>query len=149
MLTSLLDLYCHVRPGANALVSVFVDGTIRTVVLEPTIEWVASSSKTKARKITVSIPRTGTDPNAPAVNTYKFKIKVAGSDVLICGYEMSKGRFEISSQPVWDDANWQPYDFTGHTGDDAQFQGNGSLQILAGQTVEFDGTLFVNNPPAL
>jgi len=149
MLTSLLDLYCHVRPGANALVTVFVDGTIRTAVLEPTIDWVASSSKTKARKISLSVQRSGTDPTQPATDTHKFKIKVDGSDVLICGYEMSKGRFEIASQPVWNDTDWQPYDFTGHVGDDAEFQGNGSLQILAGQTVEFDGNVILNQPPVL
>ena len=147
MLTSLLDLYCHVRPGANALVTVFVDGTIRTVQLEPTIDWVPSSSTTKARKLTLSIKRPGEDVTAPSVDKYKVKIKVEGSDVLVCGYEMSKGRFEIDSQPVWSDPTWQPYDHAGHVGDDAEFQGNGSLQILAGQTVEFDAKIIVNQPP--
>jgi len=83
----------------------------------------------------------------PVANTNSYdvdlKITAQGSDVLVCGYSMSWGQFRITSQPVWDEAGWQPYDISGHQGDNAQYQGNGSLQILAGQTVEFTGTIVV------
>ena len=78
-------------------------------------------------------------------NTYDvdLKINAEGSDVLVCGYFMPQGVFQITGQPVWDEDGWRPYDIAGHQGDGAQYQGNGSLQILAGQTVEFSGTIVV------
>jgi hypothetical protein len=69
--------------------------------------------------------------------------------VLICGYSITFNNtvlpsantpFDIVSQPVWDAQDWQPYDITGH-GSGLDFEGPGSLQILAGQTVEFAGKI--------
>jgi hypothetical protein len=71
--------------------------------------------------------------------TFNFKIQVEGSDVLICGYD-ALCPFTIVTQPVWNDPEWQPYDITGH-GNGLAYEGNGSLQIIAGQTVEFTGSI--------
>ncbi len=80
---------------------------------------------------------------ASNTNTYDVDLKIAarGNDVLVCGYSIPRGQFRITSQPVWDEDGWQPYDISGHQGDDSQYQGNGSLQILTGQTVEFSGII--------
>jgi hypothetical protein len=140
MYRSTLDLDCHVRSGANAIVLVSVDKTDYRFDLAPTINWVASSSATSAHRISLDLVLDTTVPDTGAYEV-AVKIKAEGSDVLVCGYTMSQGLFQITSQPVWDEDGWQPYDISGHQGADAQFQGNGSLQILNGQTVEFVGTV--------
>ena len=76
---------------------------------------------------------------------HHFTINAQGSDVLICGYTSTVTNsgavpFDIVSQPVWDAPGWQPYDITGH-GPGLAFEGPGSLQILAGQTVQFVGKI--------
>ena len=140
MYRSTLNLDCHVRPGANAVVLVSIDQTDYRFDLAPTINWVASSSAASAHRISLDL---ALDTPVPDTSAYEVdvKIKAEGSDVLVCGYEMSQGLFQITGQPVWDADGWQPYDISGHQGDDAQYQGNGSLQILRGQTVEFVGTV--------
>jgi hypothetical protein len=135
-----LDLDCHVRSGANAVVRVSVDRINYEFELTPTINWVPSSSPTGTHKISLDIKLT-----TPVANTNAYdvalKIQAQGSDVLVCGYSMSQGQFQITGQPVWNVPGWRPYDISGHQGDGAQYQGNGSLQILNGQTVEFSGTI--------
>ena len=142
MYRSTLELDCHVRPGANAVIFVSVGQTNYEFDLTPTINWVSSSSRVAAHKISMDI-----EIAAPVLNTnthdVDLKIKALGNDVLVCGYSMSQDLFQITSQPVWDEAGWQPYDISGHQGENAQYQGNGSLQILNGQTVEFGGTIVV------
>jgi hypothetical protein len=103
---------------------------------------VPSSSTTGAHRISwdIEIATPVSDTNTYDVD---LKINAEGSDVLVCGYFMPQSVFQITSQPVWDEDGWQPYDIAGHQGDGAQYQGNGSLQILAGQTVEFSGTIGV------
>jgi len=140
MYKSTLDLDCHVRSGADAVVRISVDQLNYEFELTPTINWVPSSSSTGAHKISLDIELT-----TPVANTNAYdvdlKIQAEGSDVLVCGYSMSQGQFQITGQPVWNVPGWQPYDISGHQGDNAQYQGNGSLQILNGQTVEFGGTI--------
>jgi hypothetical protein len=140
MYRSTLNLDCHVRPGANAVVLVSVDQTDYRFDLAPTINWVPSSSVTGAHRISLDL---ALDTPVPDTGAYEVdvKIKTEGSDVLVCGYEMSQGLFQITSQPIWDEEGWRPYDISGHQGDDAQYQGNGSLQILNGQTVAFVSTV--------
>ena len=142
MYTSTLELDCHARSGANAVILVSVAKNNYEFELTPTINWVPSSSQVGAHKISLDIALT-----TPVANTNSYdvdlKITAQGSDVLVCGYSMSWGRFQITSQPVWNVPGWQPYDISGHQGDGAQYQGNGSLQILDGQTVEFSGTVIV------
>ena len=147
-LTRTLNLDCHVRSGANATVTISVNETDYNFNLAPTIDWVPSSSVENARSISLDIVLT--TPNSGTSNNYNYNlaIKAEGSDVLICGYSVTQGIFLISSQPVWDVAGWQPYDISGHQGDDALYQGNGSLQILDGQTVEFVGTIIAPLIPA-
>ena len=140
MYRSTLDLDCHVRSGANAVVLVSVDKTDYRFDLAPTINWVASSSAASAHRISLDL---ALDTPVPDTGAYEVdvKIKAEGSDVLVCGYAMPQGMFKITGQPVWNVPGWQPYDIAGHQGDDAQYQGNGSLQILNGQTVTFVGTV--------
>jgi hypothetical protein len=142
MYRSTLELDCHVRPGANAVIVVSVGQTNYEFDLAPTINWVPSSSSTGAHRISMDIEIT---TPVSDTNTYDvdLKINAEGSDVLVCGYFMPQGVFQITGQPVWDEDGWRPYDIAGHQGDGAQYQGNGSLQILAGQTVEFSGTIVV------
>jgi len=140
MYTATLDLDCHVRPGANAVVVVSVDQRDYEFDLAPTINWVASSSATGAHKISLDLELATPVSSANAYDV-DVKITAQGSDVLVCGYAMSWGMFKIASQPIWDQPGWQPYDITGHQGEDAQYQGNGSLQILKGQTVRFVGAV--------
>jgi len=135
-ITHTLEFSVHVRTGANALISVSIDNKAYTFDLAPTINWVPSSSTENAHKVPVQIvfPK-GTR------KVVKLKISVENSDVLICGYKILDANFIISSQPKWNVANWQPYDISGH-GEDAEYQGNGSLQIMDSQTVEFEATVF-------
>lgn len=142
MYKSTLDLYCHVRSSSNAAVFVSVNQLNYEFDLTPTINWVPSSSSMGSHKISLDIALTTPVSNTNAYDV-DLKIKAEGSDVLVCGYSMSCGRFQLSSQPVWNVSGWQPYDISGHQGDGAQYQGNGSLQILNGQTVEFSGTVIV------
>ena len=142
MYKSTLDLYCHVRSSSNAAVFVSVNQLNYEFDLTPTINWVPSSSSMGSHKISLDIALTTPVSNTNAYDV-DLKIKALGSDVLVCGYSMSQDLFQITSQPVWDEAGWQPYDISGHRGENAQYQGNGSLQILNGQTVEFGGTIIV------
>ena len=142
MYRSALELDCHVRPGANAVIVVSVGQTNYEFELAPTINWVPSSSSAGAHRISMDIEIATPISDT---NTYNvdLKINAEGSDVLVCGYSMPQSVFQIASQPIWDEDGWQPYDIAGHQGEDAQYQGNGSLQILAGQTVEFGGAIVV------
>jgi hypothetical protein len=124
-----LSLDCHARSGANAELTVIIDQTEHNFTLVPTIDWISSSSSDGAHKITLELKS--------SKNTCNVQIRSQGNDVLICGYHLTNGDFKISSQPIWNVENWRPYDISGHQGDDAEYQGNGSLQILDGQTVEF------------
>lgn len=135
-ITYTLEFNVHVRTGTNALVSISIDDEAHTFDLAPTINWVPSSSSENSHNVPVQI----IFPEGTR-KVVKLKISVENSDVLICGYKMSAANFVISSQPHWNVADWQPYDISGH-GDDAEYHGNGSLQILAGQTVEFEATVF-------
>lgn len=137
--TSVLKLYCHVKPGANAVLSVVINGVPHEFNLLPTIDWVPSSSKEGAQEATLTLDVA----NDPAM--FEFSISAAATDVLICGYETSRGLFYIHTQPIWNTPGWQPYDISGHQGDDAEFQGNGSLQIMSGQTVNFTAKLDMPN----
>ena len=140
MYKSTLDLDCHVRSGANTVVRISVDQTNYEFELTPTINWVPSSSWTGSHKISMDI-EIATSASNTNTHDVDLKIQAEGSDVLVCGYSMSQGQFQITGQPVWNVPGWQPYDISGHQGDGAQYQGNGSLQILNGQTVEFVGTI--------
>jgi hypothetical protein len=142
MYRSTLELDCHVRPGANAVIFVSVGQTNYEFDLTPTINWVSSSSRVAAHKISMDI-EIATPVSNTNTHDVDLKIKALGNDVLVCGYSMSRDLFQIASQPVWDEPGWQPYDISGHQGENAQYQGNGSLQILNGQTVEFGGTIGV------
>lgn len=131
---SKLILNCHVRPGANAIVYVSVNGVVTSFNLSPTINWVPSSSTKSSHEISI-------DLSFLEIKNNQFEIKIGaqGNDVLVCGYAMARGIFIIATQPVWNVPNWQPYDIKGHLGENAEYQGNGSLQVLNGQTVEFVG----------
>ena len=142
MYKSTLDLYCHVRSSSNAAVFVSVNQLNYEFDLTPTINWVPSSSSMGSHKISLDIALTTPVSNTNAYDV-DLKIQAQGSDVLVCGYSMSQGQFQITGQPVWNVPGWRPYDISGHQGDGAQYQGNGSLQILNGQTVEFSGTVIV------
>ena len=138
MNNSTLYLDCHVRSDSNAVIFVKFNEINYEFDLTPTINWVPSSTSVGAHKISLDIELT-----APVLstNSYDIEIRAQGSDVLVCGYSMTRGWFRISRQPIWNVPEWQPYDISGHQGDGAQYQGNGSLQILNGQTVEFGGTI--------
>jgi hypothetical protein len=132
----LLELSCHVKLGKSATLEIIIDDAKHEFTLLPTINWVASSTSSGAHKIILileSLPGTS--------KIFKFKISAKHNDVLVCGYKTSRNQFQISSQPIWNILNWRPYDISGHIGDNAEFQGNGSLQVMAEQTVEFDGKL--------
>ena len=137
-----LYLDCHVRSGPNAVIFVKIDEINYEFDLTPTINWVPSSTSVGAHKISLELD---IELTAEVCNTNSYpvdlEIRAQGNDVLVCGYSMTRGLFQISSQPVWNVPEWQPYDISGHLGDDAQYQGNGSLQILNGQTVMFGGTV--------
>lgn len=140
-LTCTLNLDCHVRSGAFATVTISVNETEYNYNLAPTIDWVASSSPEDAHNLSLDIELT--TPELGTNYSYNMAIKASGSDVLICGYSMPQGIFQISTQPVWDVPGWQPYDISGHQGDNAEYHGNGSLQIFNGQTVEFVGKVIM------
>lgn len=124
-----VTLYCHVRPVNSTQVKVEINDDVYEFVLEPTINWVASTSQTYAHEIKFL---------TPSNKIFAMKISSDISPILICGYKADKGLFQIVSQPVWNEADWQPYDISGHTGEDSAYGGAGSLQILGGQTVVFD-----------
>ena len=147
-----LTFKCHVNPTAPAVITVTVDEVPTEFTVQPTIQWVPSSTSEGAQEISLELdPAKLYEENEVRIeNTFNFKIKAEGSDVLICGYTTtvtnSGGRpFDIVSQPVWDAPDWQPYDITGH-GPGLAFEGPGSLQILAGQTVEFVGKILRVQP---
>ena len=137
MYTSILTLNCHVKPDTGALVTVVIDGISQQFNLLPTINWVPSSSMQNSREILINLPVVSLN----GIKDFDFEIKSEHSDILIGGYTCTLGSFNISTQPVWDNLNWQPYDISGHIGDSPAFSGPGSLQILNGQTVRFKGTL--------
>jgi hypothetical protein len=145
MYTSIMTLNCHVKPDTSALVTIVLDGISQEFNLLPTINWVPSSSTQDSREILINLP---VSSNTSAVKNFDFEIKAEHSDILICGYTCTLGGFDISTQPVWDTPGWQPYDISGHAGDGPSYSGPGSLQILNGQTVQFTGTLTVQQPPA-
>ena len=144
MYTSILTLNCHVNPDTSALVTVVLDGTSQQFNLVPTINWVPSSSTQDSREILINLP---VSSNISEVKEFDFEIKAEHTDILICGYTCTLGSFNISTQPVWDTPGWQPYDISGHTGDNPSYTGPGSLQILNGQTVQFKGTLTIQPRP--
>jgi len=131
-----LELQCHVKLGNSAVLEIVIDDVRHEFTLLPTINWVPSSTSAGAHKVLLPLE------TLPAVSqTFKFKISAKHNDVLVCGYKTSFKQFQISSQPIWNVPNWRPYDISGHIGDDPEFHGNGSLQIMAEQSVEFDGRL--------
>jgi hypothetical protein len=132
----LLELMCHVKLGKNATLEITVDDVKHEFTLLPTINWVASSTSVDAHKILLIL-----ESPLGLSKIFKFKIAAKHNDVLVCGYKTSRNQFQISSQPIWNILSWRPYDISGHVGDNAEFQGNGSLQVMAEQTVEFDGKL--------
>jgi len=144
MYTSILTLHCHVYPDTNALVTIVLDGISQQFDLLPTINWVPSSTKQDSREILINLL---VESNTSEVKEFDFEIKAEHSDILICGYTCTRGGFNISTQPVWDAPDWQPYDISSHTGDSPLYSGPGSLQILNGQTVRFTGTLTTQQSP--
>jgi hypothetical protein len=144
MYTSILTLNCHVKPDTSALVTIVLDSTSQQFSLVPTINWVPSSSTQDSREILINLP---VSSNIFEIKDFDFEIKAENTDILICGYTCTLGNFNISTQPVWDTLGWQPYDISGHTGDDPSYTGPGSLQILNGQTVRFKGTLTIQPSP--
>ena len=126
---SLLTLYCHVRPANSTQVKIEINDDVHEFALEPTLNWVASTEKTNAHEIKFL---------TPSNEIFTMKISSGNSPILICGYKVVTGIFKIVSQPVWNEANWQPYDISGHIGEEAFYTGPGSLQIMTGQTVMFD-----------
>lgn len=134
-----LILNCHVRPGANAVVCVNLNGVVSSFDLDPTINWVPSSSIKSSHEISIDLSFLEIKNNQVEV-----QISAQGNDVLVCGYTMTRGRFKIVTQPVWNVPNWQPYDIKGHVGENAEYKGNGSLQVLNEQTVEFIGEIIFN-----
>jgi hypothetical protein len=140
MYTSILTLNCHVKPVNSALVTVVIDSISQQFNLLPTINWVSSSSTQDSREILINLPVLS---NMSKVNNFDFEIKSEYNDILIGGYKCTLGSFNISTQPVWDAPSWQPYDISGHNGVSPAYSGPGSLQILAGQTVKFKGTLTI------
>lgn len=143
MYTSILTLNCHVKPDTGALVTVVLDGISQQFNLLPTINWVPSSSKQDSHEILINLAVLS---NTSEVKNFDFEIKAEHTDILICGYTCTLGSFNISTQPVWDTPSWQPYDISGHGGRQA-LAGPGSLQILNGQTVQFTGTLTIQQSP--
>ena len=154
-----LTFKCHVNSTAPAVITVTVDEVPTEFTVQPTIQWVPSSTSEGAQEISVELdPAKLYEENGVIFgNTFNFKINAQGSDVLICGYSITCNNrvqpsvnvpFDIVSQPVWDAQDWQPYDITGHGRPDMAFGGPGSLQILAGQTVEFVGNIkkFIPEP---
>lgn len=146
MYTSILTLNCHVKPVASALVTVVIDGISQQFNLLPTINWVASSSTQDSHEMLINLP---VSDNMSTLYNFDFEIKSEYNDILIGGYNCTMGNFNISTQPVWDDPRWQPYDISGHNGVSPAYSGPGSLQILAGQTVKFKGTLTTQYSPLL
>jgi len=140
MYTSILTLNCHVKPDTSALVTIVLDGISQQFNLLPTINWVPSSSTQDSREILINLL---TESNTSVVKNFDVEIKADHTDILIGGYNCTLGSFNISTQPVWDTPDWQPYDISGHTGDSPSYTGPGSLQILKGQTVQFTGTLTI------
>lgn len=142
-----LTFKCHVNPTAPAVITVTVDEVPTEFTVQPTIQWVPSSTSEGAQEISLELdPAKLYDGTGARIeNTFNFTINAQGSDVLICGYTSTvtysgTRSFDIVLQPVWDAPDWQPYDITGH-GPGLAFEGPGSLQILAGQTVEFVGKI--------
>jgi len=138
MYKSILTLNCHVKPDTSALVTIVLDGTSQQFNLAPTINWVPSSSRQDSREILINLL---VESDTSESTEFDFEIKAEHADILICGYTCTLGSFNISTQPVWDTPGWQPYDISGHAGDNSSYTGPGSLQILKGQTVRFKGTL--------
>jgi hypothetical protein len=142
-----LTFKCHVNSTAPAVITVTVDEVPTEFTVQPTIQWVPSSTSEGAQEISLELDpaKLYNETDARIENTFNFTINAQGSDVLICGYtstvtDSGASPFDIVSQPVWDALGWQPYDITGH-GAGLAFEGPGSLQILAGQTVEFVGKI--------
>jgi hypothetical protein len=138
MYKSILTLNCHAKPDTSALVTIVLDGTSQQFNLAPTINWVPSSSRQDSREILINLL---VESDTSESKEFDFEIKAEHADILICGYTCTLGSFDISTQPVWDTPGWQPYDISGHAGDNSSYTGPGSLQILKGQTVRFKGTL--------
>ena len=133
----ILNFRTHVRTGKNALMCIVIDDNNYVFDLVPTINWVPSSSSMGSHEVPVKVMLFEKEKRI-----VKVKINVEGGDVLICGYEMLGANFVISSQPKWNVPEWQPYDITGHQGSNAEYQGNGSLQIMSGQSVDFEAMIF-------
>jgi hypothetical protein len=151
MHTSILTLNCHVNPDTSALVTIVIDGISQQFDLLPTINWVPSSSTQDSREILINLPVVDLNESVidlnESVTDFDFEIKSEHTDILIGGYACTLGIFNISTQPVWDTPDWQPYDISGHIGDSPSYSGPGSLQILNGQTVRFKGTLTIQQSP--
>jgi hypothetical protein len=130
---SLLTLHCHVRPVNSTQVKIEINDDVHEFVLEPTLNWVASTEKTDAHEIKFL---------TPSNEIFTMKISSDNSPILICYYYVDKGLFKITSQPTWNEPEWQPYDVSGHT-EDGAYGGTGSLQIMTGQTVMFDALVNV------
>jgi hypothetical protein len=147
-----LAFKCHVNSTAPAVITVTVDEVPTEFTVQSTIQWVPSSISEGAQEISLELDpaKLYDETGARIENTFNFTINAQGSDVLICGYtstvtDSGAVPFDIVSQPVWDAPGWQPYDITGH-GPSLDFEGPGSLQILAGQTVEFVGKIKYIDP---
>lgn len=117
----ILAISCHVKPGANATVTVAVDNEApKTFDLASTADWTETSTKDGARSMYVFMSMNHGafvyDP-ATAVNwatatnwtqggpgleteTRTVNIAVSGNDVLICGWKASTGQVLLSDF-VW------------------------------------------------
>lgn len=139
---------CHVRKTkqitnlrpASILITVKAPEIEQSQVLtfeqsvQPTINWVSSSTPDDSVDVTFDLPENYANENL------KFTIAVNNNDLLICGY--NPVNFEIQTNPLWD-GELGPYDITGHSPTGGEM-GNGSLIILAGQTVTFDAMYVID-----
>lgn len=150
--TYTLELTCHVRPGPDAILTIIIDGNAKEFTLSPTINWVASTTKENGNTVLVDLSLAPINAifaknKKDAKQEFCFEISAKNNDVLICGYStVGFCGFNIIDQPVWNDPDWQPYLLSGHIGENAQFSGPGSLQVLEGQTVKFTGELNFYDP---
>lgn len=122
------------RPVNSTQVKIEINDDVHEFVLEPTLNWVASTEKTDAHVIKFL---------TPSNEIFTMKISSDNSPILICNYHVDKGLFKITSQPTWNEPEWQPYDISGHIEEEAPYGGTGSLQIMTGQTVMFDAKVDV------
>lgn len=141
-----LHLNCHAKKAVfrkdspPAVISITAtcpdlnESVSQEFTVNPTINWVPGSTAEGSETVTIAMP------NQWFGKTQQWSIAVADNDLLICGYSIPN--WEIVTNPLWD-GEPGPYDITGHRPGGGTM-GNGSLGILAGQTVTFDAAWGAN-----